>query len=116
METKNALIRSTFLGFEDHGIFTFSIGLDYGGSGQSAGGYALDSRNKETQKKQGYAYAIDLISEILNVVGVDTWEDLKGKNIRVMATYDKVIAIGNLLNDKWLNFSDFYAAHKEVTP
>ena len=40
-EIKNAIITGTYLGIEDHGILTFWLYLDYGGSGQGFGGYQL---------------------------------------------------------------------------
>jgi hypothetical protein len=49
IETKNAQIVDTMLGTEDHGIFSFSLNLDYGNSGQNAGGYALDTPKKDSK-------------------------------------------------------------------
>ncbi len=46
MEIKNAKIEKTTLGFEDHGIMTLFIYLDYGGSGQGFGGYGFGSKSK----------------------------------------------------------------------
>lgn len=90
---KNARIISTQLGFEEHGIATFSLVLDYGnGSQQSVGGYPLGPDTHE------------LIFEILRVTGKDTWEDLPGKFIRVVGRRDKVEAIGHITDDKWLEF------------
>lgn len=115
IETKNAKIASTTLGYEDHGVFTFYLGLDYGGSGQSAGGYALDEYDRIKETRKGYPHAIDLLSGILNIVGVDSWEEIKGQHIRVRASYGKVYAIGNFLKDEWLDFQEFFADHKEAT-
>ena len=95
IEIINAKIESTFLGFEDHGLFTFYLNLAYGGSGgQSAGGYFI----------VGKFYS--LIPKILKIVGVEKWEDLPGKHIRVRAEHGKVHEIGNVLEDKWLNFKE----------
>jgi len=99
METKNARIESTMLGKEDHGMFTFYLHLDYGGSGQGAGGYCLSDKN-------GYV-SLKIIGKILEIVGVETWEELVGKPIRVRCTNMKVYAIGNLLKDEWLDFTEF---------
>lgn len=108
IETKNATITGTLLGYEDHGILTFFLYLDYGGSGQGAGGYSLDEYDKVLKKRVGAKEGLDLIIEILNVVGVRSWEELKGKHIRVKASFVKVYAIGNLLHDKWLDFTQFF--------
>ena len=38
-EIRNAVIQSTMLGYEDHGILTCFLHLDYSGAGQGFGGY-----------------------------------------------------------------------------
>lgn len=109
MEIKNALIDWTQLGYEDHGILTFCLYLDYGDGGhQGAGGYALDSYDKAKKKRVSHAVAMECVAEILRVVGVDSWEKLKGKHVRVKADWNRVYAIGNLLKDRWLNFEEFF--------
>lgn len=107
IETKNALIESTMLGKEDHGMMSFFLHLIYGDSGQGAGGIRLDQWNKEKNCNEGTAYGMSLIMRIMEVVGVDKWEDLKGKHIRVKCSWAKVHAIGNLLKDDWIDFDEF---------
>jgi hypothetical protein len=111
METKNAIIKSTMLGIEDHGIMSFYLNLDYGGSGQSAGGYCLDNPIKKDGKffkRIGTASGMSLIMEIMEVSGVSKWEDLPNTHIRVKADQGKVYAVGNILKDKWINFEQFF--------
>lgn len=70
-------IKSTSLGIdEDHGIFTFWLNMDYGGSGQGVGGYNL------TQTAHKFVPAI------LKAVGVSAWEQLAGKTIFVLFAED----------------------------
>jgi len=111
-EIKNAVIESTMLGVEDRGIFSFSLTLNYGGSGQGAGGYVLDKPIKDKNgtfiKREATSLAGKLIMKILDVVGVEKWEDLKGQHIKVRASWDSVYAIGNFLEDKWLDFEEFF--------
>jgi hypothetical protein len=111
METKNALIKSTYLGIEDHGIMTFYLNLDYGDCFQSAGGYALDTvlegKDGKFVCRIGYGKGMSLIMEILKTVEVEKWEDLPCHHIRVLADHTKVSSIGHLLKDKWLNFEQF---------
>lgn len=98
-ETKNATIKDTMLGFEGHGILTAMITLDYGGSCQGYGGYRMDGGNDDFLAKS--------IIGILNVVGVDSWESLKGKHIRVEkedSWNGKILRIGNFLEEKWFSF------------
>ena len=116
MEEKNAIIKSTKLGKEDHGIMSFMLHLDYGNSGQGAGGYALDTpirKNNEFIKRIGSAAGMSLIMEVLKVVGVENWEDLSGTHIRVRAEHSKVYAIGHIMKDDWLDFMEFW---KEIKP
>ena len=89
IEIKNARIDSTFLGKEDHGIPSFNVGLDYGGSHQGFGGYDLRF------------YGIKPIMRILEVLGVESWEKLKGTPCRAKCEYTKVHAIGHFIEDRW---------------
>jgi len=101
MKIINAQIESTMLGYEDHGILTISLTLDFGeGSVQGFGGYSLGSRNNSDGKALHRH-----LTEILKVVGVDTWEELQGQYIRVKkeGIDSRITAIGNLLEDKWFD-------------
>jgi hypothetical protein len=92
---KNGRITSTKLGYEDHGILTFWLSLDYGGTCQGFGGYALDSYDKEKECRKHGKYAGRCIEQILKVVGVENWEDIKGKYVR--ADLDGDGHIGDLI-------------------
>ena len=117
MEVRNAVITSTMLGI-DHGIMSFYLYLDYGGSGQRAGGWSLDTPVKIGNtflRRVGTAEGLSLIMKILDVVGVGKWEDLKGKHIRVKQDHTAVHAIGNIIKNEWLDFSQFFEEIKEFT-
>lgn len=66
-----ARIESTFLGTEDHGIFTASVQLDYGGAGQGAGMLDLRAHNA----------AFRFVAGVCRVVGVDSWEKVAGHQV-----------------------------------
>ena len=91
-ETGNATIRLTRLGKEDHGIPSFYLQLDMRGSSQSFGGWDL----------RFPGYGINLVIEILDVVGVETWESLKGAHVRYRRQNGLLCAIGHIIEDKWL--------------
>ncbi|MFA5693288.1 MAG: hypothetical protein WC907_06675 [Acholeplasmataceae bacterium] len=67
-------IINTTLGFE-HGVLTFVLMFDFGGSVQGFGGYGLDGT------------ADTVIKSILRAVGVNYWEQLEGKSC--WAYFDK---------------------------
>jgi len=93
-KTANARIESTTLGIE-RGMLTYWLHLDYGGSGQGAGGIRLDGKARDLFS------AADYIRVILETVGVENWERLKGAYVRVKYTETGVQFIGNVIRDKW---------------
>ena len=110
MEIKNAKISSTMLGREDHGIMTFMIYIDGYGFRCGIGGYCLDEFSSSTQTRVFRAESMEAISKILEVVGVDKWEDLPGKYIRIEynGLGSTVTKIGNIIEEKWFNLKEFF--------
>ena len=108
---KNARITSTMLGREDHGIMTFMIYIDAGDFSCGVGGFCLDEFNATTQTRVFRAESMEVISKILDVVGVDKWEDLPGKHIRFedAGWGSTVTKIGNIITDKWLDMREFFS-------
>lgn len=110
---KNAIIESTFLGREDHGIMTFEIYIRFDkGVCCGIGGYVLDFYDKSSKKRVCSSKSMDAISKILDVIGVKNWEELPGKYIRIEddgewgSTIDK---IGNIIEDKWFDLKEFFS-------
>src|SRR3990167_6366875 len=105
---KNAKIVSTMLGYEDRGILTCLLNLDYGGVMRGFGGYGLDEWDEGLQARVGSVRCGEFIAQILKVAGVDKWENLVGKHVRVVATYSKVEKIGNIIEDRWFTPTDLW--------
>lgn len=107
MDTKieNAIIESTMLGYEDHGILTAYIFVKSASWSCGFGGYGMDIYNTEKKRRVGHAFGIDFIAGILETVGAGSWEKLKGKHIRVEAEGwgGKIRRIGNIIEDKWFD-------------
>lgn len=95
-ETKNALIKSVSLSFEDHGILSIWLHLDYGGEGQEFGGYALYNPNFPKLDVTG-----KFVWRCMEIAGVMNWDSVVGKTIRVKASHSGVRAIGHILKDDW---------------
>ena len=104
-ERKNAVIESTMLGVEDHGILSCWLNLKYDGSGQGFGGYSLDGPKKDAAGKFlgrfGTAYGAEFIRLILATLKVERWEKLPGTPLRVEADHSHVYAIGHYIDDRW---------------
>lgn len=109
MTIENVRIKSTRLGMEDQGIFSFYLFIEGEGWGTGIGGLCLDGYDKEKDCRTGWDKAIPMLAEIMRVVGVENWEDLKGKLIRVeLRTWgDKTTKIGNILKDEWFDLNDW---------
>ena len=101
---RNARILETFLGFEDHGIFTAILTFDYGGAQQSMPGFGLRDEN-------GIGWGAEYLARLLEKVGVDSWERLKGLHVRVDIQGGVAVRVGHILKDQWF---DPKALHREV--
>ena len=86
-------IEEAILEIEDHGVLTFWLMFDFGGSGQGFGGYTLDAWNPTEHKREGTACGTDMILRILHAVGVTDWNDLEGKEMWVERDENHIIAI-----------------------
>lgn len=115
MEIKNAKIKSTMLGREGHGVMTFMIYINAYGFSCGVGGYCLDEFNPATQTRVFRAESMEAISKVLEVVGVDKWEDLPGKYIRFEDNGwgSTVTKIGNIIEDKWFDLKEFFGKVKD---
>lgn len=110
MKIKNARINSTMLGRDDHGVMTFMIYISADGFDCGIGGYCLDEFNSATQTRVFRAESMEAISKVLEVVGVDKWEDLPGKYIRFEdnGRGSTVTKIGNIIEEKWFDLEELF--------
>ena len=112
IETKNAIIESAEITNDDHGLLSAWVHLDYGGSGQGFGGYALYlPKDFKHHNVKGPNFAGHFIWRVMEIAGVSKWSQLKGKTIRVKCEHSKVHEIGHIVKDDWFNpSSDFKQA------
>lgn len=109
-EIKNAIIESAEITFADRGILDCWLALDYGGTGQGFGGYAL-YLPKSFDHHSVLSVAGHHLFRIMEIAGVEKWSQLKGKTIRVEGTWGKIERIGHIVKDDWYCPStDFKAA------
>ena len=86
MKIENVRIIKVSLSMADHGCLTFDISVDGAGWSCAIGGYRIG---------RGYLGADEFIAEnghgleammhIMNVIGVDRWENLEGKYCRIQS-------------------------------
>lgn len=101
VEVRNAVIQSTMLGVEDHGILTCMIHTSSGVVGQGFGGWAFDAWNERAKRREGTAWGMHFVGLLLSTLEVGSWEKLPGTPCRVRATHNKIVAIGHFIRDRW---------------
>lgn len=99
-EIKNAVIESVKLTSDDHGCLSAWLLLDYGGSGQGFGGYALYLPKSYTHHKL-QSVAGHFIWRCMEVAGVTEWSKLPGKTVRVRGDRGGIEAIGHIVKEDW---------------
>ena len=85
MKENLATITSAGLEIKERAILTFWIFVDYEeGSSQGVGGFALDSYDDNIKERVGTAYGLQMIIELLSVLGVNDLHEAKGQNIFIL--------------------------------
>lgn len=102
METRNAVITHASLGVARDFILDSWLTLDYGGEGQGFGGFAL-YLSKTAKHHTIESCAGHWIWRVMQIAGVEKWDDIKGRTIRVRCTHDRVHAIGHIVRDDWFD-------------
>jgi hypothetical protein len=115
---KNAKIIDASITMKDHDCLTFYISLEGEGFGCCFGGYCighgyLGAEPSDICSENGFG--LEAMMHIMNVVGVDRWEDLVGKYCRIKDADwgSSVNCIGNIMKDQWFNIEDFFKKKKE---
>ncbi len=107
MIEQNAIITETYITNEDHGVLSAWIMLDYGGSGQGFGGYALylPEGFKHRDDDQPRDCTGIFIWRVMQIAGVSRWNELRGKSIRVRleSEFGLIKAIGHIIKDDWFD-------------
>lgn len=100
IEIKNAVITSASIDIGDRGFLDAWIYLDYGGTSQGFGGYALYLPKSFNNHKLN-SVAGHFLFRTMEIAGVGKWEHLKGKTIRVRCEDGLIKSIGHIIKDDW---------------
>ena len=114
---ENALIEKVDLSMADHGCLTLAMTLQGGGWGVVYGGYCLGKGYLGAKDDffDGSAAGMEYLMRIMDTVGVERFQDLKGKYVRVATKGwgSSVKIIGNILKDQWFDAETFFIDKKE---
>jgi hypothetical protein len=116
LEIKNAKITNISVSMEDHGCLTFYITLDGGAWGCTYGGYCMGKGYLGAKEFYSTDAGLEILMRIMDTVGVEKWEDLKGKYCRVKTEGwgGTIQAIGNILTNKWFDIEEFYSNYNNT--
>ena len=114
---ENALITKVDLSMADHGCLTLAMTLEGSGWGVTYGGYCLGKGFLGADEFDGSAAGMEYLMRIMDTIGVERFQDLKGKYVRVATKGlgSSVKIIGNILKDKWFDAETFFTDKKENT-
>lgn len=87
MEIRNAKIKFSYLGLDD--ILTFQLGFECGESKP----FVTDKIPANTPN----------IVCLLSVLDLRSWEELPRKFARIKIENNKIVAIGNLIENRWVD-------------
>ena len=111
VEIINAKITNVSLTMRDHGVLTFFLTVEGSGWGCNVGGYVIGKGYLGADTFEGSAKGIEAMMRIMDTVGVDRWEDLAGKYVRIESEgWGGIIhKIGNVIKDKWFDMKEFFS-------
>lgn len=114
---RNAQIVKVDLSTENYCCLMMPIVLDGDGWGVCYGGYSLGKGGTAYGFKniEGSEQGMAAILSIMYVVGVDSFNTLKGKYVRVATKEwgDTVKIIGHITKDQWFDYGSFFTKEDE---
>ena len=106
---RNVKITDTRLTMRDHGCLTLDIYFEGQCTG-GFGGYVLGHGYVGANEFEADGSGLVAMMKIMDVVGVDDWEALPGKYIRIVdpGLGGVTTKIGNIIEDKWFDIDAFF--------
>lgn len=114
-QIRNAIIQGISLRMENGFVLTAYITLAMDLGNQNFGGYILhlnaESPNHAIAKKNNFAGVF--IERVLAIAGVQAWEQLPGRPVRIKNDHDKIYSIGHIFNDQWFDPDQEFAVMRK---
>ena len=105
-EIRNAIIKGVKINDAERGMLTAWLDLDYGGTCQGFGRFAL-YLPKSYSHHSILSYAGHFLWRCMEIADVTSWDKIVGKSIRVKLDKPgfggRIIAIGHIVNDDWFD-------------
>lgn len=108
-EVMNAKITHVDLSMADHGCLDMAVTMDGGGWGCVFGGYKLGSGYLGADEFEGSAAGLEYIMRVMDTIGVDRFNQMKGKYARcVFDDTQRIVMIGHITENKWFDPKEFF--------
>ena len=98
-EQRIAKVVDSFIGFEDHGWLSVSLTFDYGSARQGLAHRIFGSASEDPSKSKwdaAHAGGMDYLRRLLLALGVDRWEQVKGRTVLVTCDHTSIDRIDPL--------------------
>ena len=110
---ENAVVEDVNISMGDHSCITFTLTVKSKGWGCGVyGGYCLGHGYLGAKPEffDRSPKGLELIAQVMNIIGVSEFNDMKGKHLRVATKDwgDTVKIIGNIIEDKWFDIESFF--------
>ena len=111
---ENAKITNVDLTMTDHGCLCLWLSLEGNGWCTNFSGRVIGKGYLGAKEFIGYEKGTEEIMRIMDVVGVERFNDMKGKYIRAELNGwgSGINKIGNIIEDKWFDYNEFYSETK----
>ena len=112
---ENAQISSADLSMADYGVLTLEMPITGSGWGCVYGGRVIGKGYLGANEFKGSSMGIEYIMRIMDIVGVEKFNEMSGKYIRVARTGwgNPIRIIGNLIENRWFDADRFFENTKE---
>ena len=114
-EIENVQISRVDLSMADYCVLTLEMPITGNGWGCVYGGRVIGQGYLGANEFKGSPMGIEYIMRIMDIVGVEKFNEMSGKYIRVARTGwgDPIRIIGNLIKDRWFDADRFFENTKE---
>ena len=106
----NMAVRNANISMKECGAAELLMTIEGSGYGCIYGGYVIGHGYLGSKDFSGSDMGMESILRIMDVVGAETFNDIKGKYIRAAfkGLGSSVKIIGNILEDKWFDIESFF--------
>lgn len=108
---ENACITDVSITMKDHGCLTWYLCLSGAGWVVNVGGYCIGHGYLDAKEFAGSDKGTESLMRVMDTVGVERWEDLPGKYVRVVTESwgGTVEKFGNIIKEKWFDCGEFFS-------